>query len=303
MKVFVTGGTGVIGRRVLPLLVEAGHSVTALARSADKAETVRVAGAQPVTLDLFDRAAVRSAVTGCDAVVNLATKIPPPSRALVPGAWTESHRLRSEGATVLAEAAGEAGVSRLLQESIAFIYPDRGDRWIDEDVPLDAPRLARGNVAAERAAAAFTAAGGAGVVLRFGQFYAPESVHTRFIQRMVQRRLPGLPGPRKAYAPAIAASDAASAVVAALHAPAGTWNVTDDRPLMRQELHEAVADVLGVRPPLLTGSTLLRLHPDARFYLRSLRVSNRRFAAATGWSPRHADAGEGWRAMVTDLLR
>jgi hypothetical protein len=58
-----------------------------------------------------------------------------------------------------------------------------------------------------------------------------------------------------------------------------------------------------VKLPLVTGTTLLRLHPNARFYLRSLRVSNHRFAAATGWSPRHPDAGAGWRAMVADMPR
>ncbi|MFP5372718.1 MAG: hypothetical protein ACLGI3_18510 [Actinomycetes bacterium] len=65
-----------------------------------------------------------------------------------------------------------------MQESIAFIYPDRGDAWIDEDVPLDPPAPARGNLPAEAAAAGSTAEGGSGVVLRFGQFDAPEAAHT-----------------------------------------------------------------------------------------------------------------------------
>jgi nucleoside-diphosphate-sugar epimerase len=242
-------------------------------------------------------------VAGHDAVINLATKIPPPSRAAFPSAWAESHRLRTEASAVLAQAALDAGVPRLLQESIAFMYPDRGEKWIDEDVPLDPPELARGNVAAEAAGAGFAAAGGTAVVLRFGQFYAPESVHTLYMRRMARRRLPALPGPRSAYAPAIAADDAASAVVAALHVPGGTWNVTDDRPLTRMEFHSALADLLGVKPPLLTGTTILGLHPYAAFYLRSQRVSNQRFAAATGWSPRHPDAASGWRAMIGDMPR
>ena len=303
MRTFLTGGTGVLGRRVVPLLVAAGHTVTAVARTAEAAASLSAAGADPVIVDLFDAAAVRSAVAGHEAVINVATKIPPPSRAAFPSAWTESHRLRSEASVVLARAALDAGVPRLVQESIAFIYPDRGDEWIDEDVPLDPPALARGNLAAEAAAAGFTVEGGAGIVLRFGQFYAPEAVHTLYMRDMARRRLPALPGPRNAYAPAIAAEDAASAVVAALHVPAGTWNVTDDRPLTRQELHRAIAGVLGVGPPLLTGAALLRLNANFRFYLRSLRVSNRRFATATGWSPRHPDAGSGWRAMAGDLGR
>lgn len=298
MKVFVTGATGVLGRRVVPLLVAAGHSVSAVARSSEKAESLRGQGAEPVEVDLFDLSAVRAAVDGHDVVVNLATKIPPPFQAVWPKAWAETHRLRTEACRNLVTASLETSVSRFVQESIAFIYADRGDRWIDEDVPLDPPPLGRGNQAAEAQAQRFTDAGRTGVVLRFGQFYAREAAHTRYMVRMARRRLPALPGPKDAYAPAIAAHDAGTAVVAALGAPAGVWNVTDDEPLTREAFHTMLASLLGTGMPLATGTLLLRMSPDVRFYLRSQRISNRRFTEATGWAPRYPDAGAGWRAML-----
>lgn len=300
MRILVTGATGVIGLRAVPLLTAAGHTVTGVARSERKAALLREMGADPIEVDLFDPAAVRTAAAGHEAVVNLATKIPSPYRAARTSAWSETERIRREASRHLVDAALDAGAGRFIQESIAFIYPDRGHAWIDEDVPLDPPHLGLANEAAEAQARRFTEAGGTGVVLRFGQFYAWDSTHTQYMRRMARLRLPALPGPKFAYAPAIAADDAAAAVAAALDAPAGTWNVTDDRPLTRGEFHRTLAETLGVRPPLTTGSLPLGLSGNLRFYLRSQRVSNRRFKQATGWSPRHPDAGAGWRAMVAD---
>lgn len=299
MRIFVAGATGVVGRRAVARLVDAGHAVTGVARTDGKAALVRELGAAPVAVDLFDPDAVTAVVQGHDAVVNLATKIPPPARAAFPRAWAENDRLRHEASRNLVEAAMAAGAARFVQESIAFIYPDRGAEWIDEDVPLDPPPLGAANVAAEAQARRFAdAGGGAGVVLRFGQFYAADASHTEYMRQMARRRLPALPGPRDAYGPAIAADDAAGGVVAALDVPSGTWNVTDDEPLTRREHNQAVADALGVKGPLGTGSTVLRASRNTAFYLRSQRVSNARFKAATGWTPRYRDARAGWRAMA-----
>jgi nucleoside-diphosphate-sugar epimerase len=301
MKVFVAGATGVVGRRAVPRLVAAGHVVTALSRSEEKDEALRAAGAEPVRSDLFDPDALVRAVAGHDAVVNLATKIPAPSRAASPSAWAENTRLRSVASRNLVDAAIASGVGRVVQESICFIYADRGDEWIDEDVPIDSPAVGAPVAAAESQAQRFTDSGSAAVVLRFGQFYAPESAHTRFMCRLARLRLPAMPGPRPAFAPTLSAEDAGDAVVAALGAPAGTYNVADDEPLTREAFNRAVADTLGVKPPLVTLSALLRLNKATAFYLRSQRVSNRRFVEATGWKPHYADARQGWAAMADEL--
>src|SRR5215469_11257751 len=75
-RILLTGATGVVGRRVLPLLISAGHRVTAVARTARQQDLLRTVGADPVSMDLFDPASVRTAVEGHDVVINLATHMP-----------------------------------------------------------------------------------------------------------------------------------------------------------------------------------------------------------------------------------
>jgi len=91
---------------VVPLLLKAGHQLTAVARSPEKRLALERAGAAAVTVDLFDPLAVRQAVRGHDAVVNLATHIPSAARAFLPGAWRENSRVRREVSANLAAACG-----------------------------------------------------------------------------------------------------------------------------------------------------------------------------------------------------
>ena len=71
MRVFVAGATGVIGRQLVPQLVEAGHTVVGSTRSSGKAGWLENAGATPVVLDPLDRAQVMAAVLRAepDAVI------------------------------------------------------------------------------------------------------------------------------------------------------------------------------------------------------------------------------------------
>src|SRR5215203_305070 len=114
MKVFLTGATGAIGRRAVPALIAAGHEVTGVARTPEKADQLALAGARSATLDVFDPVALRSAVEGHDAVINLATNL---SRVWSRSAWKVNDRLRRELSRGLAAAALAAGASRFVQES------------------------------------------------------------------------------------------------------------------------------------------------------------------------------------------
>ena len=101
-------------------------------RSEHKANIVPAAGATPVSVDLFDAAAVKSAIAGHDAVAHLATNIPTGPAAAERSAWSTNDSLRRDAAAVIAAAAVEGGVARMIQEWITFPYVDRGDRWVDE---------------------------------------------------------------------------------------------------------------------------------------------------------------------------
>lgn len=297
MKIFLAGGTGVVGTRALPALVAAGHDVSAVARTDAKADLVRSLGGEPVTVDLFDHDAVRDAVVGQEVVVNLATSIPALAKAARGSAWTTNERLRREASSNLVDGALRAGAARYVQESIAFPYVDNGDRWIDEDHPVDQVGPFSGARDAEAAAARFAERGGDGVVLRFAQFYAPESSHTQAFNTSVRRRVNPFLGDPGGYTSFIHAEDAGAAVVAALRAPSGIYNVADDEPLTRAEAGRIVAEALGVKPPYAVPRAVRAATPaSAKLLMRSLRVSNGRFKDATGWQPAHPSIRGSWPA-------
>jgi nucleoside-diphosphate-sugar epimerase len=303
MRLFVTGGTGAVGRLAVIELVAAGHDVSALARSAERAALLEELGARPVTVSLFDRAALTAAFVGHDAVVNLATAIPSTLRALRNSGWRENDRIRTEGSAAVVDAAHAAGVGRLVQESVVMIYPDRGTAWIDEDVPpVDLPRN-RGNLAAEASAWRFSQAGGVATVLRFGWFYGPGSTQTEEMLSQARLGFPLVLGAADGYTSPIHLADAAAAVTAAVDAPAGTFNVVDDEPLRKREYAAALTAAAGRRTWLgVPGRAARLLGPRVASLLGSLRVANGRFRAATDWAPRYRSAREGWRATAAAAL-
>lgn len=303
MRVFVTGGTGALGGHVVPALVEAGHSVTALARTPEKAATLVGQGATAVSVSLFDRAGLTAAFGGHDAVLNLATAIPPMTRFLSPKAWQDNDRVRMEGSAAVVDAALDAGVGRVVQESVSMLYRDQGARWVDEDSPIDHYPMSRGNIAAESSANRFTRNGGAGVVLRFGWFYGPGATHSEQLLAQARRHVGFQLGAPDGYVSSIHMADAATGVVAALGVPAGTYNVVDDDPLTKREYADALARAAGVpawvrvpgRGALLLGDRLTSL-------TRSLRVRNGRFRETGDWVPQYASAREGWSAMAVSRV-
>jgi len=301
MRVFVTGGTGAIGRPAVTALIAAGHDVSALARSPDRAAWLEDQGARAVAVSLFDREGLELAFAGHDAVVNLATAMPPTTQFVRPSAWAETQRIRTEGSAAVVDAALDAGVDRVVQESVAMVYPDRGAAWIDEDVPPDRYPLAEGNLAAEASARRFTAAGGQGVVLRLGWFHGPGAAHSEQLLALARRRVATMIGPPDGFVSSIHVADGGTAVVAALEVPAGAWNVVDDEPLTKRAFADALGAAVGTTPWLrLPGRAALLLGHRSTSLTRSLRVSNRRFRTATGWSPRYPSAREGLEATARD---
>jgi nucleoside-diphosphate-sugar epimerase len=138
MKIFLAGATGAIGRRLVPLLVNARHSVIGTTRSTTKADGLRAAGVEPMVVDVFDAQALSAAVLAArpDIIIHQLTDLPP---GLDPGQMTEgtqrNARMRSQGTQNLVAAALEAGVRRLVVQSIAWMYAP-GKEPHSEDDPL-----------------------------------------------------------------------------------------------------------------------------------------------------------------------
>jgi nucleoside-diphosphate-sugar epimerase len=304
MKVLVTGATGVAGQGVVPALVAAGHEVTAVSRSPAKAQLLRAWGATPLAVDVFDPMAAERAVKGQDAVCNLATHIPSLTRAGLPGAWRENDRIRRVASANLVDAALADDVAHFVQESIALVYPDRGDEWITEQEEPRANAVTRSALVAEKNVALFTGDGRTGVVLRFAQFYGTGAVHSVQAVRVADRfGIAPTIGDPQGYLSSIHRDDLGPAVAAALRAPAGVYNVGDDRPVRRRELHAVMAQAVGRERLREWGPLVARLggrrsEPVAR----SQRLSNTSFKRATGWQPTVVSALEGWPPIIAGQL-
>jgi len=302
LKVFVAGATGVVGRRLVPLLVDSGATVRAVARSDLKAAQLKKQGAAPVRVDLFDPAAVDAAVRGHDVVINMATKIPSGLRLFMPGAFAENIRIRSEASQNLALAAINTRARTFIQESFAPTYPDRGDEWIDESVPIQPTSYVKSVLDAESAAREFTKSGGTGIVLRFSMFYGPDSSQTLDMVNSVRRGLAPAFGNPDAYMSSIWIDDVARAVFAALSVPAGAYNVTDDVPMRKAEAFDVLAREMGVkRPRMLPRWVTGLMGPVTETLGRSHRISNARFRQAANWTPKVPSLHEGWKILLKEM--
>ncbi len=190
MRVFVAGASGVIGVRLVPLLVADGHEVAGLTRSPGKAEHLRALGAEPVVCDVFDLDALSRAVASFepDVVLHQLTDLPD-DVARVPEMMAANARIRREGTRNLLAAA--VGLERFVAQSVAWEIP--GD----------------GGIAVEEHERAVLDAGGA--VVRYGRFYGPGTYHE------VE-----LPRP-----PRVHVDDAARRTLPLLSAPSGIVVVAD----------------------------------------------------------------------------
>ena len=300
MNVFMTGASGVIGRRAIPVLRRAGHTVTATLHSEQSRERLARIGVRTVAVSLFDRDDVARAVTDHEVVINLATHIPRSSlQMFLRGAWRENDRIRRDASAALVDACLASGVSRLIQESFAPVYPDCGDRWIDEHTPLRPVRYNQTVADAEASAGRFEANGRTAVILRFGGFYGSDAWQTRDMVRWVKRGWGPLPGPATAYISSLSHDDAAAAVAAAVSLPSGAYNVVDDEPVTHREFVDTLAATLNVRRPKLPPLWLTPLFGSlGELMARSLRISNRKLRSASTWTPQYPSVREGWRAVI-----
>ncbi len=300
MKVFLTGASGVMGRSSIDALHQAGHDVVGLARSTEAAETIAAAGAEPVLGDIHDHRSLVAGMRGCDAVANLATKVPVGKGALRPGSLKAIDRIRLYGSKVVAEAAHRAGIERLVQQSLSFIYADHGDDWIDEHSPVDVTRATEPVVVAEDNVRAFAAAGGTSVSLRFGLITGDDPNTAWLFRRASAGRSIGL-GDEDSWMHVVHPDDVGTAVVHALTAPGGVYNIGAE-PVRRRDYVDMIALAAGRKggghflPPwvLRMGAEKLEI------LVRSQRVSSQLFSDRTGWHPSYPKLTPEW---FDDLVR
>ncbi len=306
MRVFLAGATGVIGRSLVPALIEAGHEVIGTTRSPARAEQLRETGAGAVVCDALDAQALRRAVAEAEpqAIIDELTDIPAtlqPRRYKTQLAAT--NRLRREATRNLVGAAQGAGVGRLLAQSVAFAYEPSGDWVKDEEAPLALGAEPPMNEVVDAVAALerqVLEAGG--TVLRYGLFYGPGTQFAAdgFYTGLLRRRMFPLIGSGEGRWSFIHVDDAAGATVAALESGArGVYNIVDDDPAPAREWLPAFAAEIGAKPPFTAPPWLGRLAggPAAVAGMTTQRAaSNAKAKRELGWSPLHASWRDGFLA-------
>jgi nucleoside-diphosphate-sugar epimerase len=301
MHVYLAGGTGAVGRRLIPQLVERGHRVTATTRDAGKTVLLEGLGAEAMVVDGLDSAAVGESVAKAepDAVVHQMTALAAPADVKhFDRYFAMTNRLRTEGLDHLIAAAQAGGVPHLVAQSYTGWPNIRSGGWVkDEEDPLDPepPAAQRETLAAIRYLEERVQEVD-GTVLRYGGFYGDATDPMLALVR--KRRFP-LVGRGTGYWSFVHLDDAAGATVLALEQQArGVFNIVDDEPAPASKWLPYLADCLGAKPPMRLPVWLAR--PAAgevgiSMLTRTRGSSNARAKRELGWQLRWPSWRQGFR--------
>jgi nucleoside-diphosphate-sugar epimerase len=304
MRVFVAGGTGVIGRRLVPQLVAAGNHVIATTTSPGKVGLLEQLGAEGVVMDGLDAVSVGEAVAAAqpDVIVHQMTGLSvthagKPNLRRADRFFATTNRLRSEGIDHLLAAAEATGVSHVVAQGHASMNGIRAGGWVKtEEDPLE---VAEGTKALKHLEDAVVGAGGA--VLRYGGFYGPGANEDQV--KFVRKRLFPLVGGGTGYFSWVHVDDAASATVLAVEQKAnGVFNIVDDEPAPVSEWLPYLAECAGAKPPrrvpkwlarLLAGEMMVGMMTEGRGF------SNAKAKRELGWELRYPSWRQGFKDELT----
>jgi nucleoside-diphosphate-sugar epimerase len=300
VRVFVAGGSGVLGRRLVPQLVARGHQVTATTTSAAKLGLLTRLGAEVVVMDGLDAVAVGEAVAAArpNAIVNQMTGLSvahagKPNLRKADRFFATTNRLRSEGTDHLLAAAEATGVSHVVAQSHASFNGIREGGWVKtEEDPLE---VVEGTKAINHLEDVVVRAGGA--ALRYGAFYGPGATDDQV--KLVRKRMFPLVGGGTGYFSWVHVDDAASATVLAVEQQArGVFNIVDDEPAPVSEWLPYLAECAGAKPPrrvpawlarLLAGEMVVGMMTEGRGF------SNAKAKRELGWQLRYPSWRQGFR--------
>lgn len=308
MRVFVAGGTGALGRHLVPRLIAVGHEVTATTRTPGKVAQLRETGAEPVVVDGLDRDRVIAAVLAAtpEVIVHEMTALAD-MRSLrkVDEVFATTNELRTRGTDNLLAAAARVGTRRFIAQSATGSNERSGSPVKTEGDPLasrsPSPSSARALAAIKYVEKTVPLTAPEGIVLRYGTFYGPGASEI-LLDVLRKRQAPVIGGGTGIWS-FIEITDAAAATVAAIDGGApGIYNVVDDDPAPVADWLPYLAKIAGTKPPLHVPVWLGR--PLAGEFVVAQMTSwrgcsNEKARKELGWEPRYPSWREGFRAWVS----
>jgi nucleoside-diphosphate-sugar epimerase len=301
VRVFVAGGTGVLGRRLVPQLVARGHQVTATSTSEAKLGLLERLGADAVVMDGLDPASVGAAVARAepDAIVHQMTAIGKADIKHMDRWFAATNRLRTEGTDHLLAAAGAAGVANVVAQSYACWNGIRAGGWVKtEEDPLD-PQTGTAADVVMAAVSHLEAAVGeyGGAVLRYGGLYGPGATDDQV--ELIRKRQYPVVGGGAGYSSWVHVDDAAGATVLALEQKArGVFNIVDDEPAPAREWLPHLAACAGAKPPMRVPAWLARLLAGdvaVTMMTEGRGFSNAKAKRELGWQLRYPSWRQGFK--------
>jgi len=315
MRLFLAGATGAVGRRLIPLLTSAGHSVVGLTRSPEKVPLLRRLGADAVVADALDRRAIEAEVlaAGPEVIVHEMTDLKAASDLRTfDRSFAASNRLRTEGTDHLLAAAREAGVQRFLAQSFCgWPYARAGGAVKTEADPLDPDppkELSRALAAIRYLEGIVTQSSSPeGIVLRYGAFYGDNTglFDGPLLEQIRRRRVPVI-GSGKGWWSFVHIDDAAQATALAIERGVGgaIYNIVDDEPAPVREWLPVLAKLLAAKPPRHVPAWLARIFGGEHLVAMMTEAragSNAKAKAELGWRPDHSSWRTGFANVVARL--
>jgi 2-alkyl-3-oxoalkanoate reductase len=311
VRLFLAGGSGVVGEALVPALVSAGHEVTALSRAPNRADSLKAMGAHAVVGDVFDPERLTHLVADSrpDVVIQHLTSLP---KNLNPRntkqGYASNDRVRGEGGANLLAAAIAAGARRYVAQNVCFLYAPMGPRVVDEEAPLGTgfkePYGRSVRIHQEMEHRIVDNPEIDGLVLRFGLWYGPGTTFAPegYSAGQVRKRRYPVVGAGTGMFSFVHIDDVVATTIAAMErGEPGVYNVCDDEPAPMHEWLPVYAQVLGAPPPRHIPSWLARLVAGSFMVTQATEMrgaSNTKAKRELGWQPVHSTWREGFKEAL-----
>lgn len=302
-KVYITGATGVLGKRVSRKLLNMGTQVTALSRSNENSNALKEMGVKPLKADLFDPGSLIKSTMGCSAILHLATHIPQKALPDQPADWEINDRIRTEGTVNLLKAAEKNNIKKFIQQSVTYVYGNKNGAPVDSGTPVaeKLPFMIRSALEMERRIRETSKVDH--IIARFGQFYSGDSFNTSGLIKSIKKRKMPMIGKGDFFWNTIHVDDAADAIVYCYknfdHLKNHTLNFTDFNPLPYSKILSELSNYLGSKKPfgIPKWVAAMILKKDIyQFITASHKIEQDQLIS--DWQPEHPDFISGMKSTI-----